>query len=409
MSKAVGNKLLYYIPNRARPKTILRIPESHSLHICPSACGRRNGIRALQNGEKEFLSFLHIREEDAVSGTYLDNIGAAVEELLEVLEPPPKALMLYFNCIDDFLGTDEKALLKELCSRFSELHFTVCHINPVAADEKVSQGMRKHNQMYELLEATGRKDEAINLIGNYVPIDEECELFDLLAAWGIGEVRQLISCRTYEEYQQLADSRLNLVLMPMGRLAAQNMAKKLNIPYYYNPASYDLNEVSDHYRNLAGLLGKSCPDFRREILQTRLAIEAAKEIVGEIPLVLDSSASMRPFALAKALLGYGFRVQAVFAPHSSRDDAEERQWLLDHHPQLAIIQQEGVKAVTGYGLTRDCLAIGYDCAFLLQACYFADLFNDESFYGFHGIRKLMRLMGQAVAGSKSWGNPEERS
>ncbi len=90
-------------------------------------------------------------------------ISAAVEELLEVLEPAPKAFVLYFNCIDDFLGTDEKALLRELKSRFPGLHFTVCHINPVAADEKISQGMRKHNQMYELLEYTEEKDEGINL------------------------------------------------------------------------------------------------------------------------------------------------------------------------------------------------------------------------------------------------------
>lgn len=405
MSKGVQNQLLYYIPNRSRPKTILRIPESHSLHICPPACGRRSAIRALQNGEKEFLSFLYMKEEDAVSGQYLENITAAVTELLAVLEPVPKAFVLYFNCIDDFLGTDEKALLRQLKSCFPGLYFTVCRINPVATDEKMSPGMRKHKEMYELLEYTGEKDDGLNLIGHYVSLDPESELFSLLAEWRIHKVRQLFACRTFAEYQEMAASRLNLVLMPMAGTAAREMQAKLDIPYYFNPASYDLQEVRQNYQNLAALLGRSCPDFRRELGETRLAIEEAREKVGNIPVVVDSSASMRPFALAKALWGYGFPVRAVFAPHSPRDDFEEGQWLAEHCPSVKLVYQEGVKAVAGYaldGLDGECLAIGYGCAFVLKARYFVDLFNDESFYGFQGIRKLMKLMGEAVAGSTDW-------
>ena len=65
------------------------------------------------------------------------------------------------------------------------------------------------------------------------------------------------------------------------------------------------------------------------------------------------------------------------------------------------------------GLDGECLAIGYGCAFVLKARYFVDLFNDESFYGFQGIRKLMKLMGEAVAGVTDWehkaGKTEEQA
>ena len=50
--------LSYFIPHHGRPKISLRIPESHSLHVCPAACGRRSGIRAIRNGTKEHVSFL---------------------------------------------------------------------------------------------------------------------------------------------------------------------------------------------------------------------------------------------------------------------------------------------------------------------------------------------------------------
>ena len=52
------HKLAYFIPHHGRPKITLRVPESHRLHICPAACGRRVGLRALKNGEAEHQSFL---------------------------------------------------------------------------------------------------------------------------------------------------------------------------------------------------------------------------------------------------------------------------------------------------------------------------------------------------------------
>ena len=110
--------LTYYIPRHGTEKVTLSIPESHSLHICPAACGRRNGIRAIRNGEKKRVSFLHITQADLISGDYETLVGDAVEVLLKVIEPRPRVFQLYVNCVDDFLGTDERALVNELANRF---------------------------------------------------------------------------------------------------------------------------------------------------------------------------------------------------------------------------------------------------------------------------------------------------
>ncbi|SHH97555.1 Nitrogenase component 1 type Oxidoreductase [Sporobacter termitidis DSM 10068] len=395
MSEKNESALSYYIPNRSRKKTILRIPESHSLYVCPSACGRRIALRAYENGEKNFLSFLYIAEEDAVSGQYESNIYEAIAELVTVLDPPPKAFTLYFSCVDNFLNTDEKALLEELEARFPGLRFIACHHDPIASDEKISPGMRLHHQMYEFLEYTGKKDSGINLIGSYAPFDPDGEFFRVMSECGVGKIRQLFECGTYAAYQEMADSRLNLVLTPMGELAAENMAERLGIPYYVNPATYEIDEIAGNYRNIAALLGRKCLDLQAEISETRRIIRMTRERVGPTPVIIDSSATMRPFALAKALLGYGFNVAAVFAGKSKIDDTAERQWLQDNFPQLMLIHTGDTRAFTGYGLDKECLAVGYDCAYLLQARCFVDIFNDEALYGFHGVRKLMQLMGKA--------------
>ena len=115
-------ELSYQIPEFGRAKRIIRIPESHALYLCPNACGRRQGIRALRNGEADHASFLRFSQTDIVSGAYEEQVLQAVGELLDALHPRPRVLSLYVNCIDDFLGTDED-LLAELRAAFPGMRF----------------------------------------------------------------------------------------------------------------------------------------------------------------------------------------------------------------------------------------------------------------------------------------------
>lgn len=397
-----NNRMSYFIPDHGQPKTSLRIPESHNLYVCPSACGRRHAIRAFKNGEKKHCSFLYITEADVVSGHYEETVGDAVAELLDVLESPPKAFMIHVNCIDDFLGTDEQALLEQLRARFPSQRFAVLHINPVAIDEKIPPGMRMHDQLYSFLEYSGKKDDGVNLIGNYVALDPESELFTVLAACGIHHVRQIFDCRTYADYLKLADSCLNLVLMPMGRLAAQNMAAMLGIPCLFNPISYDMDVVMSDYRRLTALLGQDCPDFSSEIQATQAEIQATLALIGSMPVIVDSSATMQPFALARALQRYGFQIRAIFAQRLKGTDLTDRDWLVEHCPHIPIVQAKNYEAILGYDLGKDCVAIGYDSAFTIQAQHLVDIRHDESFYGFHGIRTLMRLIRRACDTQVKW-------
>ena len=73
--------LSYFIPHHGRPKVSLRVPESHSLHICPPACGRRSGIRAIRNGSKGETSFLCLTEADVSGGGYEELVEKAVNTL----------------------------------------------------------------------------------------------------------------------------------------------------------------------------------------------------------------------------------------------------------------------------------------------------------------------------------------
>ena len=402
----MAGNLEYFIPQHGRAKISLRVPESHSLYICPPACGRRVGLRSIKNGEFERISFLYLKEADVVTGKYLKRIPQAVAELLDVLDPTPQAFLVYVNCIDDFLGTDERALLRSLQRAFPGQRFTICHINPVAADERIPPGAAMQNQLYSLLDPadpqTMLTEHSVNLIGNYVIPDPAGELYELLRIWGIDTVRHLPNLQTFDEFQKMAAARANLVLMEMGRYAAQKMEERLGIPWLDLHISYSVQEVEEGYRKLAALLGESPYAAGGRVLweahkeKACAAIRHCADATGDTPIVVDSSAVSRPFALAKALTGYGFHVGCVFLTHGKSFDRKERLWIEEHCPQTQIIRA-GRYDREVWNLPENGILIGYDAAFSAGREHYVDLQRDETLFGFHGICRLMEMIAEVRA------------
>lgn len=397
-------KLAYYAPVRDRKHTVLRVPQSHSLHICPSACSRRNVINAIRYGDRRNISCLHITEADIVSGHYENIIGDAIADLLEVLMPQPRIFLLYFKCIDDFLGTDESALLQRLRTRFTDIEFACCHIDPVALDGRIMPGMLIQSRMYSFLKKNDVRDNGMNLIGSFVHLDPECELHALLKSFHIGPIRMLFECVTYEDYQQMAQSRFTMILSEMGKLAAQEIEKKTGIPYCYCPTAFDPDAIVENYRAISGLVGKACPDFGEERERAFKEIALTRKIVGPMPIIVDSAAATRVFALARMLVLNGFNVRLIFASRIFDGERADFEWLKKNRPELRIEHTDSYENILGCGIDAESLTLGYECASVLRSDHYVDLWHDEGFYGFHGLHKLMRMMREAVAVKANWKN-----
>ena len=335
-------------------------------------------------------------------GGYEDLVAQAVEALLRHLSPPPRAFQLYVNCIDHFLGTDEEALVAGLEERFPGIRFAVFHIDPVADDEAVSPGERQQDKLYTFLADTGERDNGVNLLGAFVSPHREGELYPFLAACGASPVRDLLTCRTFGEYQAMGRSRLNLVLRHLGRYAAQRLEDRLGTPWVEAPACYDLEGIAAIYRHISDALGVACPDLSPWREQAERAVDRARRAVGDRPVVVDSSASMSPFALAAALLRYGFCVRAVYAAHWKETDRADRAWLEEHASQVQVLCSERYGHALIRDIPRDCVAVGFDSAYLLQARHFVDIQRDEGLFGYHGLTQLMTLLEESVGRIAQW-------
>lgn len=410
-------QLAYQVPDNGRAKTILRIPESHTLYLCPNSCGRRQGIRALKNGEADHVSFLSLSQADVALGAYVDLVAEAVDAVLDAVSPRPRVLTVYVNCIDDFLGTDTESLLADLSARHPSVRFMLGRINPIAADVAASTASGVQMGLYAPLEPAGPglRDRGVNAVGGFVAAAQGMpELVETLAALGAGPVRDLVSCPDYDAYARMARSCLNLSVSLLGDGPCAAMEERLGIPWLSWHACYDLDEIARRYAALGEKVtppgagrGDAAGEGARALLdaargRAQAAVERARRTLGSTPLVVDTSASLMPFSLARALLGYGFNVAAVFALHSKDNDAQAERALQDEHPEVAIARKQGLEAFGAFPIGRPCLAVGRDAGFLLRAEHVADVYHDEGFFGYAGVERLMGALEAALAVPAVW-------
>lgn len=402
--------LAYYVPKHGSPNQSLKVPESFSLYVCPASCARRLAVRSIKNGTINESAFLLINDADVISGDYEEKVADAVYKIITERKQDrkqiPRAFVIYVNCIDDFLGTDEYALIENLKLKFQDIAFTVCHINPISDGKGTPRGMIMYDRLYDFLFQKTKDSPSVNFIGNYVSPSDESEVYSVLSSLGINKVNEIFNMETFSQYEEMANSRLNIVLMVMGLLAAETMKQKFGIPYLFLPPSYDLEQIEKNYHQVAEALGKELSPsiYINQKEEAKMEIEKTLKLIGNMPIVVDTYSSRTPFALAKTLKSYGFNVKAVFASHAKETDKVDLDFILENYKDIYVIKSLDYNVIKGLNLGDELIAIGFDSAYTLKAKHFVDIKHDETLYGFYGVKKLMQLIREAFLDKINWDN-----
>lgn len=376
-------------------RTGMLIPESVELFVCPFACGRHGSISAVKQDMKHRLSYLYVEQADIING-YDDQIIPAVGELLETLVERPKVVLIFVSCLDDLIGTDHEALMEKLSEKYPDVKFRSCHMNPISKGSKTPPAVSIQNNIYSLLDPAEEKDAGMNCIGNLVEIDENCEIHKYLKHLGFEKLRHITHYDTFEGYQDMAKSKANLVITPVGKQAAEQMEKKHGTPFAFLPVSYRMEQIESMYRELAEVFDADSFDFKPYKTEAQAAIWRAHAVVGNTPIVVDASAVKSPFGLARALVEYGFHVVRVQTPECIGIDKEDYEWIIQNHPEIEIVQSMHHNVVLRENQIPESIAIGVDGAYLAGSKYVVDLFDDEGMYGYHGLRCLMEKLEYAL-------------
>ncbi|MBR2835614.1 MAG: hypothetical protein IKE43_07910 [Coriobacteriales bacterium] len=373
------------------------VPECKMLFVCPYSCGRHNSIGAIQHGYKDRVSYLFIDEKDVALGTMYDDIPKTVHTLVSS-EPKPKVVLIYFSCVLYMSGFDWDAIIEEISQEYPEIQFRACMMNPVASETSDPPVPAMIRTLCSLWNKDAGSAKTVNLLGPYSKLSPECELYTVLQACGAQDLLHFTNAQTYDDYALMGSSMLNLVIRPEGLLAAKAWSDTMN--YCFLPVSYNLAEVSGQYETIFEALGAKT-DLAPYYDAVTTAIEKARAMIGDLPIAVCSSATCRPFGLAKALVEYGFTVSDVFSDGCAFYDAEAKTWLAErggvafheiHDPSL-------VEQVGHIGTAQ--IAIGFMAGYYSGAPHVVNLMLDEGHFGFYGIIHLMEMLRDAAATQSS--------
>ncbi|TCL60883.1 nitrogenase molybdenum-iron protein alpha/beta subunit [Hydrogenispora ethanolica] len=367
------------------------VPQSVMLFIAPPACGRHGAIAGFQQGFKQRLFYLYVDEVDLVTGGHLDLVARAVAEIFATAKPRPQALIICISCVDYLLGSDFDSIVRELEADF-EIPVRLSYMNPIAMDSRTPPQPNMQKTVYSFMPQPPEKDNGINIIGNFVPVEKHSELYELLGRAGFGPVRQIGQCATLAELEKMSRSAHNLLIRAEGRLAAAFLRDKLGIPFCFTPVVYGLEAIAKGYQDMAEFLGcrleTEC--YRREAVD---AIAAARARLGPLKLAVCSTANAMPFELSRALTEFGFEVAYIFCDEMMDADAEHLEWLVQNSPATQVLTNvHPGMPVFAAGRNEVDLAIGLSAGYYCNCPRTVPLTMDCQPYGYRGIVYLLNAM-----------------
>lgn len=403
--------------------TGMLMPEAIQIYVCADNCMRGVVLTAAEMNAADRFSFVTVEEENLLNGNLEDVTIEGVTDVLNKLEKKPKAVLLFTVCLHHFLGCDLDRVYEELGTRFPEIVFVRCFMDPIMQKHGLTPDQKLRKAMYDPLITKEPDPLTVTLVGSDFVLDESSDIKRLLRSTG-HTLRELPACKTWAEYQQLGSAEIFVSCYPPAKYGAAMLTERLNRTHLYLPGSFDYEEIKEEIRNLIKELqagwsredtsNTKCADItseeieafcQREITLCEDSINHAKSIIGGTPVVLDYLYHPRPLGLAKLLLEHGFHVTTVYLDSISPEEKPAFDWLKLHHPDLELRATIQTKMrVLPRGTEGKVLAIGQKAAWFSGSRNFVNMVQGGGLWGFDGIRRTMELMTEAFLEEK---DPED--
>lgn len=388
--------------------TGMLIPEAHEIFVCAAGCLRGVVLTAAEMGAMDRFSTVAIRENNLLDGDMEDLVIEGVTDILNKLPKRPPAVLVYTSCVHHFTGVDLDMIYATLRSRFPDIDFTDCYMNPIMRKSGLTPDQLMRSRLYMLLHEREKKPEAVAIIGNDLPTDEDSDLMKLLKGAGL-KVHEITSCRTYDEYQQMAESSVYISYNPDAAPGGDMLAERLGGKHYALKFSFDYDEIDETFAGLAEVLGLE-PRSEEEIAALRADCERelaeTKALIGDTPVSIDYTFCPRPLGLAKLLLDHGINVIRVYADGIPGGDRAAFDSLQKEHPDLMIYPtvHPGMRFARTANVDAQgedkVLAIGQKAAAFEETRRFVNVVEGGGMTGYEAVTRTCRLIREAFREEK---------
>ena len=389
--------------------TGMLVPEAQQIYVCADNCMRGVVLTAAEMNAVERFSFVIVEEKDLLGGNLEDITIEGVTDVLNRLPKKPKAVLLFTVCLHHFLGSDLDRIYGELESRFSEIFFMRCFMDPIMQKTGPTPDQKLRRAMYDAVPEAEADPGCVTLLGSDFVLDADADIRRISEHNGF-KLRETAACETWEEYQKLGEGSLIIDCYPAGKFGVQQQAERLGRPFLYLPGSFDYEEIQWQEEQLLEKLKElkgeiTGPDIKKEIRLCEEALSRAKKIIGDTPIALDYLFHPRPLGLAKLLLTHGFKVESIYLDSISPEEKDVFFWLKENIPELKLIStiRPEMRVRTRCSENK-ILAIGQKAAWFTGSRNFVNMVQGGGLYGFDGIRRTAQLMIEAFEAEK---DPED--
>ena len=355
--------------------TGMLIPEAHEIFVCAAGCLRGVVLTAAEMDAMDRFSTVAVREHNLLDGDLEPLIIEGVSDILEKLPKLPPAVLVYTSCVHHFTGCDLDYVYAALRERWPQVDFTDCYMNPIMRKSGLTPDQLMRARLYSLLKPRPIDPGAVAIIGNDLPTDPDSDLMRLLRS---RRVREITSCRTYAEYQEMAESAYYISYYPAARAGGDILEKRLGGRHFYLPFSFDYDEIEDGFTRLAEALDLPSPDFTGKREQCGSALSEALRIIGNRPIAIDYIAGEE---------------KAAFEA------------LRERHPELALFPTVDPQMRFHSAAEKtDFLAIGQKAAHFTNTDHFVNVVEGGGMNGFQAITKTLEYMTDAHYNTKDMRN-----
>ena len=393
--------------------TGMLVPEAQQIYVCADNCMRGVVLTAAEMNAADRFSFVIVEEKDLLGGNLEDVTIEGVTDVLKRLDKKPKAVLLFTVCLHHFLGSDLDRIYGELEKRFPEIFFMRCFMDPIMQKTGPTPDQKLRLAMYDAVQERKADPKCVTVLGSDFALDEGSDICRILKKNEI-LLREIPTCETWEDYQNLGEGSLILNCYPAGKFGAEKQAERLGRPFLYLPGSFDYREIQEQEEKLLGMLGQQNNrktgkinglDIEKEIRECEEALSHAHQIIGDTPIAVDYLFHPRPLGLTKLLLTHGFQVQSVFLDSISPEEKEVFFWLKENYPELKLISTVRPEMrVRTRQQSEKILAIGQKAAWFTGSRNFVNMVQGGGLWGFDGIRHTAQLMVEAFHEEK---DPED--
>lgn len=296
----------------------LVLPESIMLLVSPGCCGRNTTILGDDGGYSDRMFHYSMSESDLVTGSHLNAISQAVQEIIEVCTVKPKVVIICITCVDALLGTDLERVCRKVEKDLDQIHVIPSYMYALLREGKNAPMVAIRNTLYSLVERDFVDNKQVNILGQFAPYDDDCEIYNLLKSIGLTNIKEISRCKNFVDYKTLGRANFNLILNGEARMAAIEMEKKHGIPFAELTRLYEIDKIEKQYKLFGAALGVNFDD-RIYLKEAKITIEKFNKEFGGKKIAIGKVLNANSFELALALLQYGCKVKAIFCEPSKND------------------------------------------------------------------------------------------